>query len=510
MSPRQHEQVEPTPFDAARPAAKANAPQARRTSWIIPTFAGLLALAVLVIFWLPGKVAPPGPAEAAPETQLAGSAGSRPAAPAAKPTATAASGDATPWTDAQQAKLRREAQDVLETLLDTQFRLEESGVMQWAPESFSAARSQATLADEHYRSRDFPAATAGYREALAALQALENRIPDVLADLLERTHAALEASDTATAAGLLDTIARLAPDHPELAALRTRLEVAPKLIPLLEEAATLEETGDLAAAELRLRQASKLDPQHQGAAQALARVAAALETQRFNTAMSEGYAALDTGQYSDAKAAFRRADRLRPDAGEAASALAEVASAETAAELASLRRVGRQYEDRERWQAALEAYQRALQTDGSLLFAQEGLARVGPRAELDQQLRAVIQKPERLSDATVAADSAKLLAQATRLSPAGPLLQEQISTLEQLLERANTPVEVRLRSDGETVVTVLKVARLGRFHEQRLQLRPGSYTATGTRLGYRDVRLQFEVSYERKAAPVTIACTEAI
>ncbi|SRR6056297_136559 len=510
MPPRQHEQVEPTPFEAAQPAAQSRVPHAQephasRVSWLLPTFAALLAIAVLVIFWLPGKVAAPGSAEATaaqvsePLTQ-----------PTNQPAAEPSANDTTPWTEAQQAKLRKEAQDVLETLLDTQFRLEESGVTQWAPGPFSAAGEQAMLADDHYRNRDYPAATESYREALSTLQALEKSIPEVREDLLERTLAALEASDAASAAGLLETLTRLDPDHAELPVLRTRLEVVPTLIPLLEEAATMEEAGDLAAAELRLRQASKLDPQHRGAAQALARVTAALETRRFNAAMSEGYSALDAQRYADAKAAFRKAARLRPDAKETASALVEVANAETAAELASLRRVGRQYEDRERWQAARQTYQQALQTDDSLLFAQEGLARVSPRAELDQKLQAVIANPQRLGDTGVAADTAALLEEAQRLSPAGPVLQEQISTLEQLLERANTPVEVRLRSDGETVVTVYKVARLGRFNERQLQLRPGNYTATGTRLGYRDVRVQFEVSHTGNTPSITIACTDPI
>ncbi|MCB1844478.1 MAG: hypothetical protein KDI09_16070, partial [Halioglobus sp.] len=468
----------------------------------------LLALAMLVIFWLPGKVTTPpggnvaahsGAAAASPPTDV----------PANPPGAPAASG-ATPWDDAQQARLRKEAQDVLETLLDTQFALQERGVEHWAAEAFESAGTLAALADGLYRSRDYPGAAAGYREALTALQAIESSIPQVIEDLLSDSRDALEASDAPRAASLLEGIARIQPEHADLPALRMRLEAVPAMIPLLAEADALEDAGDLAAAELRLRQAGKLDPQHQGAARALSRVAAALEEQRFTAAMSDGYAALDAARYSDARRAFRKAAQLRPKADEAASALAEVAAAETASELASLRRVGRQYEDRERWQAALEAYQRALKTDNSLLFAQEGLARVSPRVKLDTQLRAVLDQPQRLADPAVAADTAMLLEQAKGISPAGPLLAEQITTLQRLLERANTPVALELRSDGLTEVTVLKVARLGRFQEQRVSLRPGRYTAVGSRIGFRDVRLEFEVDHSGNAGPVTIACTEPI
>ena len=79
-----------------------------------------------------------------------------------------------------------------------------------------------------------------------------------------------------------------------------------------------------------------------------------------------------------------------------------------------------------------------------------------------------------------------------------------------LLALANTPIAVTLLSDMETEVILYKVARLGRFQEHRLELRPGKYTAVGQRLGYRDVRQEFTVSHESGVAPVTVACTEPI
>jgi hypothetical protein len=54
------------------------------------------------------------------------------------------------------------------------------------------------------------------------------------------------------------------------------------------------------------------------------------------------------------------------------------------------------------------------------------------------------------------------------------------------------------------------VKRLGRFGQRELTLRPGSYTAVGTRNGYRDVRLSFTINHNSAPAPVTIACTEPI
>jgi hypothetical protein len=90
------------------------------------------------------------------------------------------------------------------------------------------------------------------------------------------------------------------------------------------------------------------------------------------------------------------------------------------------------------------------------------------------------------------------------------VLTRQIEQLDRLLELANTPVSVTLRSDLETEVIVYKVARLGRFDQRELTLRPGTYTAVGTRRGYRDVRHEFKVGHDGAPPSLTIACTEPI
>ena len=145
-----------------------------------------------------------------------------------------------------------------------------------------------------------------------------------------------------------------------------------------------------------------------------------------------------------------------------------------------------------------------------MLFASEGLARSRPRARLDKQFRTALEQPERLSDVAVAEATEKLVQQARRINPSGPVLEDQIRRLQVLLEQANTPVTVVLRSDMETDVVVYKVARLGRFQQRELTLRPGTYTAVGTRNGYRDVREQIVVLHDAVPSPITIACVEPI
>ena len=82
--------------------------------------------------------------------------------------------------------------------------------------------------------------------------------------------------------------------------------------------------------------------------------------------------------------------------------------------------------------------------------------------------------------------------------------------LETLLRQANASITITLHSDSETEVTVYKVARLGRFAQRELTLRPGTYTAVGSRDGYRDVRRNFTIAHDSAPPNVTIICTEPI
>ena len=511
MSPH-NEQVQPTPFEVAQTTrAQPMAPDGPRRAgtppWVLPALGVLLLLAVLVVFWLPQRVNPEL-AEAGVDQQSGAAA---PVQPEAQPSPPAAGlADATPWSDAQLAKLRKEAQDVRAELLEIQFALEERGVKQWAPNMFAAAADLATAGDELYRTRDFPEARARYEESLVLLETLQASIPEELATRLEQAAQALEQGDLDLAISALDLADVIEPGNAQSAALRQRLEVMPQVLDLLARATAAEQEGDLAAATALLKQAVALDPSHQRSASELQRVIAADQERRFNEAMSEGYAALDANQFDQARKAFGRASGIRSGSSEVASALQEVEVAATAHRLARLKARGLGYEQKEQWQQAVDAYEQAQKIDSSVLFAREGLARSLGRARLDKQFRAAIDEPQRLADVAVAEATERLLAQARKINPRGPLLNDQIDRLQVLLKQANTPVTVTLRSDGATDVTVYKVARLGRFDERELSLRPGDYTAVGSRNGYRDVRVSFTIRHDSSPAPLTIACTETI
>ncbi len=511
--------VKPTPFDMPASVPSSTSPkqnaevavQQGTPVWVLPALGGLVLLALLVFFWLPKNLEPvnSAPAPAAAETAVTGTAASgQPGIVAGKLSPTVA--DASPWSDAQVARLRKEAQEVLAQLLELQDTLQMHGVEKWAPAAFADVATLAVEGDALYKTRQYAQATASYQQALTDLQALHKAMPDELKQRLEAAQQAIEQGDVITALDALAMASVIEPNNSTLVSLQERAELLPQLLPLLEQSATAETDGDLSQAQRLLEQATALDPLHQRARSELQRITAKARMRDFNSAMSEGYAALNEGRFDAARTAFLKAATLQQDSTEAASALQEVASAKSAQRLGTLRRQGQKDEQQEQWQQAVDAYEQAQKVDSGILFASEGLKRSRARAQLDQQFDKAINTPQRLSDTAVADATAELLQQAKQITPRGPLLAQQINQLETLLDQANANIAITLRSDEETEVMIYKVARLGRFAQRELILRPGTYTATGTRNGYRDVRQSFSITHDRNPTPVTIICTDPI
>ena len=226
--------------------------------------------------------------------------------------------------------------------------------------------------------------------------------------------------------------------------------------------------------------------------------------------MTRGLAALDQGQWQAAKQAFEAASRLQPGAPEVADGLARAAAAERRNLVTGGIDRGRGFEEAERWAEAEHAYAQVLAVDPEAAQALVGRERAALRASLDQQLEFHIKNPGRLSSPSVFEDAADVLGEAREVAPRGPRLSGQMERLEGILEAASTPVEVVLESDNATEVVVYRVGRMGRFTRRELSLRPGSYTAVGSRDGFRDIRVRFDVTRTAPRNPVKIVCTEAL
>lgn len=476
--------------------------QSRRPSPVVWFLLGILVLlALAVIFVLPGVVEEyelPFTPRAVTETV--------PVVPATTPSVPAIS----PFEEAQRARQRAEAQDVLASLLERQNALVALNVESWAPDEYAAAVESARLGDEAYRSQEFAQATTHYRSTDLALQALQESIPRRYQDAIAAGAAALQSGDADQARENFQLALQLSPEDSDARAGLARAENLPQVLALMDEADSLGSSGELQEARSRLEEAVRLDPEHSQARQQLDELVARIQDNAFTAVMSQGFAALQEGSAEAAIAAFERALTLRPDSSEARAAIDQTRAQLDVDRISRHRSNAQAYEAQEDWAAAVAEYDAVLAIDPNLVFAVEGRDHAAKRQQLDTLLQQAIDQPQRLSDEAVHAQALQVYYTGEQLADPGPRLQQQLAQLEELLLAARMPVEVQLISDNATEVTVYQVGVLGQFERHTLSLTPGRYVAVGTRPGYRDVREEFVVGLDGSSTPVTISCTEAV
>jgi hypothetical protein len=414
-----------------------------------------------------------------------------------------------PFSEAQRQKARKAAQDALDRVLDLQKILQELSIEKWAPEDYEQAVALAVQGDLAYREGNFINATKAYINAGDNLAVLESGVAERVVAARVDTLAAIEAGEQLDAQTALTLLTLLTPGLLELDSLSARVTAIPTVKEALAAAEQSAEDNQLSNAISLAKQALSADPAHQQAAQALASYQQRDADKRFKIAMTRGYDAIEKEKFDTAESFFDRAGGIRPASVEVQAAQDELTGAKTAAKLRALLLEGKEKESEEDWNAALAVYQRALDTDATLVFAQEGLARARPRAELATALAGVLTKQERLIDRRALANAEITMNAAQKIEPRGPVLAKQIQDLKAALDYARTPVKVTLISDEQTDVTLLRVGSLGLISSLELTLRPGNYVATGSRIGYRDVRISFTIK-PKEVVQIDVRCTESI
>lgn len=523
---RAAEQVRATPRRAAAAVgtAGAGAAPARGTTRAVPwrllaavSGVWLLVLAgVLLTRFEPRVAVPPvaatdgAEADAASGVAPADAAGDATGAPGGG--ARSASGPAVAAPLAF-ARLRRERSNMMgdvDRVLDLQNDLEARAVERWAPTRFEEAVAAAERGDEFFQANDFASAREAYGEAQTLLEALAAEAGEAAAQAVAEGWAAYEAGRGEAAAASFELALAIDAQNEEAAQGLARARVLDEVLALREEAQALVRGGALREAAQRYEQLLALDDARADARDALARLRQRLDRSAFDMRMSEGFAALEAKDFDAARRAFEAARRLDPDAAAVSDALAQVGVEERAQRLAALGREAAALAEAERWREAAAVYEQALAIDASLRFARSGLAQARRMEELYERLSFYADDPLRLTDASVRQRAQAVLAQAQQATPRGPELESRQARLAELLEASARPVSVPFVSDGRTEVRILRVADLGTFQRRELALRPGRYTAVGTREGYRDVREEFVVPPGAEPPLVEIRCVEKI
>lgn len=381
----------------------------------------------------------------------------------------------------------------------------------WSGGAWEQALAEEQQGDGFYRRREYPDAQSAYAKAAGRLRKLREQAPDIGRRALEEALRAIEAGDSIAARTELEKAAiLLGATDAEVQSAERRIARLPEIMQAVAEARASAREGSLAEQQAAWRAVLAIDPERQSARRELSAANSRMDRQLFNSRMSRGHAALGDGDLEAARAAFEAAAKQRPNDSGPVEALAALELEERGQRLAQLQAAAMAGRFAEDWRKAADNFRSMLQIDSNILAAQRGLAEAEQRARLDEALEQTIANTRLLNRDAQWRAGRRLLDEAAAIGSPGARLAAQISRLEQALAVAATPAPVWLRSDGFTEVTIFHVGRLGSFDSRQVELRPGAYTAVGTRDGYRDIRREFVVAPEGLPEPLVLICTEPI
>jgi hypothetical protein len=479
-----------------RPVASVAAGGRGAPRWLWGALGVLVAVLGGVVFLLPGWVA---------ERRAA-------ATPAARAVPAAETAREAPADEIRRLVEARRAADALRERLDPRVTaLEERAVAQWASAGFAALQAELAAGESAYARRDYEGARAAWEAGLAAAEALETQRPGVVAAALAAGRDALEAGRSAAATEAFGRAAAADPGNTAAAAGLKRAATLDEVLASMTAGAAAEREGRQAVARAAYAAAVARDPEHAPAAAALRRLDAAAGEAAYQAAMSRGYAALDRSDSAAARSAFEAARRLQPGSAAAAEGLGQAEAMRRSAAIEGGSGAARAAEAGERWTEAAEAWRGVLAEQAAEPAALAGLQRATARAELAARLEQFLADPFRLTQQNVFEAAQATLAEARAAPAPADTLSSRADALAAALALASTPVTVAFESDGRTEVVVHRVGRLGAFERRTLELKPGRYTAVGSRPGYRDVRQEFTVEMGRPMpGPVTVRSEEPI
>lgn len=475
-----------------------------RSALIWAMLAVLAALVFCVIFILPDWL------NNSPATTASAPTGNGTTGTAATTPPTATGNLPSPWSEAQLAKQRDASQNVLSQMLKQQDALEHIGVKQWAAKEYAAAVKFAESGDAYYRQRKFTQAQDSYQKTLDEFNRLLQQSKSVFTKAMAKGNRAIEEGDSSAAKSAFKLALLIKPDDASARKGSKRAASLDQVMQFLDQGDKLLQAGRLQDAEAAYLQALHLDPDNNHASEKLAHTRQKIIDQKFNTAMSNGYAALENNKLEDARRDFEQAIRIKPSTAEARNALHQTDDKLTVIKINKLLSSAARKEHSEQWADAVNIYDQALKLDPNLTAAQTGEQNASLRERLDKSLKFAIDNPLRLANDTIYTETRTLYLAALKINRPGPKLRDQLSTLKRQLNLARKPLSVTFQSDNLTDITLYKTGDLGHFTSRQVALIPGHYIVVGRRDGYQDVRVEFTLNPDKPIKPIIVQCKDKI
>lgn len=407
-----------------------------------------------------------------------------------------------------QCQLRREALSIWSDIDDAIIQLNAIHVSAWAPDQFSRSEAEFSKATSLFNRGEYEKALEFLKVVLEDLQSLTTESELALERSLEDGWDALSAENATQAMNAFGLALLIDPNNKSAMKGAARAAALEEVLFLYDIGMEERRAGRVDTALAKFESASKLDPENEKVLSALRALQPQISNRNHRRAITAGLTALDGRDGEAAKRAFETALKLKPGSAEARTGLERAEKLLTSQNITILLARASQAASAEDWEASLILYSQVLGVDPSVDEAIEGKAAVSALIETETEIQNLLSASHRLSSAAVFNHARDVLIGAESMATSRPRLKKGVDKLASLMRDMQQPTEVVFQSDGNTSISILRHGSLGVLDERLIKLLPGQYTVVGTRKGYRDVRLEIEISPFDEQQNITVICHE--
>ncbi|MAE55332.1 MAG: hypothetical protein CMK23_05000 [Porticoccaceae bacterium] len=415
---------------------------------------------------------------------------------------------------AEKTKYRKDAQLVLEKIVDVRDLLKSKSIEKWNAEKFNIALENISIGDDLYREGEYLRSIKQYREALDQLNNLKEDAAKIIESTIisannniEKLDSELTVEQTINSINLAFAIDK---NNESIKLLKERSLKLPDLFNKVMQSDQFISEQKYEDAFSVLSEAIMLDPYRKKTKTSMENLNKQIKEKTFIEFMSEGFEAMDQNNFSSARKVFNEALKTYPERPDINDALNQLESRESSFQIKERIKNAEANESLENWSEAKKEYEALLESDNSLVSLKARLINVRIRAELDEQLENLINNPLTLRSDELHQKAKKLLKTAQGINQRGAKLEKQIESVSKIIVQARNPIPVNFFSDNKTKVTIFKIGSLGLFEKRTIELVPGKYVALGQRIGFRDVRLDFAIEPNEVDKNISIMCVESI
>jgi tetratricopeptide (TPR) repeat protein len=392
----------------------------------------------------------------------------------------------------------------------TEPKLAAANLPAWNPQAAQDIESFKNQALSAFAREDYAKALAALRQAKSLADATLNDWKEKYASAYSQALTFLNENAADKASLKIDEALMLKPSASEALTLKQRIDVLPEVIRLLGEADTARIENDLRK-ELRIKQEIvRLDPYRTELNEDILGLEKQLAETEFSSSIAEGFKAVENLDLSKANASLARARAIFPQRTETRILSERIAKASSTLSLAGAMTKGKAAIARDNWPLALTIFQQALKShpdNGELINQVETAQKI---VSLNKTLTDYLDRHSRLSSSNVASAAYKILQDAEKAAPMSRSLAQKADELDRMLVQYNQPVDLIIRSDNKTDISIRGVGNLGSISEKLVRLRPGKYTIEGRRTGYRSKLINVVIKIGESRSVVEVICDERI